>query len=160
MLKLLVEKAFTDNGAERVTFVTHSMGGRMLLYFLQQMSTEWKDKYIEQMITISTPWGGSVQAIQALSVGYDFGSSLIQNDKMRMVQHSCPSVVWLMPSHYFWKPDEVLINTKKKNYTINDIGQFFKCVNSNRLCPPIRIKPLTSYFIISIVTSMMCTSTK
>lgn len=125
MLKVLVERAFADNGEERVTFVAHSMGGRMLLYFLQQMSTEWKDTYIEQMITLSTPWGGSVQAIQAIAVGYDFGSSLIQNDKMRMVQESCPSVVWLLPSQYFWKPDEVLINTKTKNYTISDIEQFF-----------------------------------
>lgn len=125
MLKVLVEKAFTDNGEERVTFVAHSMGGRMLLYFLQQMSTEWKDKYIEQMITISSPWGGAVQAFQALTVGYDFGSSFLQNDKMRMVQMSCPSVVWLLPSQYFWKPDEVLINTKKKNYTISNIEQFF-----------------------------------
>lgn len=52
MLKHLVEKAFNDNGEERVTFIAHSMGGRMLLYFLQQMSAEWKDKYIEQMITV------------------------------------------------------------------------------------------------------------
>lgn len=125
MLKELVEKAFTDNGEERITFVTHSMGGKMLLYFLQQKSTEWKDKYIEQMITMSTPWGGSVQSIQAITVGYDFGSSFIQNDKMRMVQETCPSVIWLMPSQYFWKPDEILINTKKKNYTISDIEEFF-----------------------------------
>lgn len=97
----------------------------MLLYFLQNMSTEWKDKYIEQMITMSTPWGGAVQAIQAITVGYDFGSSFLQNAKMRTVQESCPSVVWLLPTQYFWKPDEVLINTKNKNYSISDIEQFF-----------------------------------
>lgn len=77
------------------------------------------------ILQLSSPWGGSVQALQAITVGYDFGSSLIQNDKMRMVQESCPAVVWLMPSENFWKPDEVLITMNKKNYTVKNIEQFF-----------------------------------
>lgn len=32
------------------------MGGLMLLRFLQQMPAEWKDKYVEKVITLSTPW--------------------------------------------------------------------------------------------------------
>lgn len=98
----------------------------MALHFLQQMTTEWKDKYIEQIITLSTPWGGSVQSLQAISVGFDFGSSLIQNIKMKEVQSSCPSVVWLLPSEYFWKPNEVLVKTKNKNYTVRNMDEFFR----------------------------------
>lgn len=102
------------------------MGGRMILYFLQQMTTEWKEKYVEQIITLSSPWGGSVQALQAISVGFDFGAEVIQNAKMKQVQESCPSVVWLLPSEYFWKDTEVLVNTKTKNYTLKNIDEFFE----------------------------------
>lgn len=107
-----------------ITFIAHSMGGRMLLYFLQQMPQEWKDKYVKQIITLSTPWGGSIQAIQAISVGYDFGADLIQNDKMKQVQETCPSVVWLMPSKNFWKSNEVMVTMKGKNYTLENIDDF------------------------------------
>lgn len=97
----------------------------MILYFLQQMTQEWKDQYVKQVITLSTPWGGSIQAIQAISVGYDFGATLIQNLKMKTVQETCPSVVWLMPTKYFWKPNEVLTTIKTKNYTLQNIDEFF-----------------------------------
>lgn len=102
------------------------MGGKMILYFLQQMPQEWKDQYVKQVITLSVPWGGSVQSLQAISVGYDFGATLVENEKMKAVQETCPSVVWLMPSTSFWKPNEVLATINKKNYTLENIDQFFK----------------------------------
>ncbi|XP_031619100.1 group XV phospholipase A2-like isoform X2 [Contarinia nasturtii] len=124
-LKELVEYSYKMNDNIGVTFIAHSMGGRMLLHFLQQMPQEWKDQYVKQMITLSTPWGGSIQAIQAISVGYDFGANVIQNIKMKQVQETCPSVVWLMPSKHFWKQDEVMVTMNKKNYTLQNIDQFF-----------------------------------
>lgn len=126
LLRHLTENAYNMNDNIAVTFIAHSMGGRMILYFLQQMSQSWKDQYVKQVITLSVPWGGSVQAIQAISVGYDFGAEIIQNIKMNDVQKTCPSVVWLMPSEHFWKPNEVLATMKKKNYTMQNIDEFFK----------------------------------
>lgn len=126
LLRYLTEHAYNMNENIGVTFIAHSMGGRMILYFLQQMPQEWKDKYVKQVITLSVPWGGSVQAIQAISVGYDFGAEVIQNIKMNEVQKSCPSVVWLMPSENFWKPNEVLATIKNVSYTLESIDQFFR----------------------------------
>lgn len=122
----LVESAYQQNNDTRVTFVAHSMGGRMLLLFLQQQSIEWKDKYVSKIITLSVPWGGSVQSLQAIAVGYDFGSSIVQNIKMKEIQETCPSVVWLEPSEYFWKPDEILAQTGKKNYTVSNLDEFYR----------------------------------
>lgn len=124
-LRLLTKAAFSLNQEKRVTFICHSMGGKMLLHFLQKMPTSWKDKYVEKIITLSTPWGGSMQAVQAISVGYDFGSSVIQNYQMKLVQQSCPSILWLLPSELFWKPDEILSTTKHKNYTVTNIDELF-----------------------------------
>lgn len=75
---------------------------------------------------LSNLQGGSVQSLQAISVGYDFGAKVIENDRMMHVQRSSPSVVWLLPSDNFWKPNEVLANTKTKNYTMQDIDEFFQ----------------------------------
>lgn len=124
-LESLTEYAYKLSDNVGITFIAHSMGGKMILYFLQQMQQSWKDQYVKQVITLSTPWGGSVQSLQAISVGYDFGANLISNDKMKSVQETCPSVVWLMPSSLFWKQNEVLATIGKKNYTLENIDQFF-----------------------------------
>lgn len=122
----LTENAYDANDGQRVTFIAHSMGGLMLLQFLQQMTSSWKETYVKQIITLSTPWGGSVQALQAVSVGYDFKSPLVSNHKMKEVQETCPSLVWLLPSSYFWKPNEILVNSKNKQYTMENLEEFFE----------------------------------
>lgn len=122
----LTEDAYERNDKQRVTFIGHSMGGLMILQFLQQMTSEWKEMYVKQMITLSTPWGGSVQALQALSVGYDFHSSMISTYKMKEIQETCPSLVWLLPSPYFWKPNEVLVRATDKQYTVETLNEFFR----------------------------------
>lgn len=125
-LSPLIEYAYQMNDNTPVTFIAHSMGGLMLLQYLQSKQPTWKDKYVKQVITLNTPWGGSAQSILAASVGYNFGSSLISNLKMREVQRSCPSVMWLMPSDIFWKPNEVLVQTNNKNYTVSNYEDLFK----------------------------------
>lgn len=125
-LKILVRYIYDLNDQTPITFIAHSMGGKMLLIFLQQMPQTWKDKYISKVITLNTPWGGSVQSIQAMSVGYTFGSTVLAVDSMMQVQRSSPSVIWLMPSEHFWKQNEVLVMTTKKNYTLANINEFFE----------------------------------
>lgn len=101
------------------------MGGRMVLHFLQLMPPTWKAKYIRKVITMNTPWGGTVQSMEAVSLGYSFGSSVLDAGKMRIVQRSSPSVMWLMPSEHFWKPNEVLVSTDAKNYSRSNFEEFF-----------------------------------
>lgn len=125
-LDALVRAAYALNGNTPVTFVAHSMGGRMLLLFLQKMEQSYKDKYIRKAITMNTPWGGSVQSMEAITLGYSFGSTALSQDKMRFVQRSSPSVMYLMPSEYLWKPNEVLATTTTKNYTRANINEYFE----------------------------------
>ncbi|KAJ6634693.1 Phospholipase A2 group XV [Pseudolycoriella hygida] len=126
----LTESAYKNNDRQRVTFIAHSMGGLMVLQFLQQMTSAWKETYVKQMITLSVPWGGSIQALQAVSVGYDFNSPILINSKMKEVQETCPSLVWLLPSTYFWKPNEILVSTKNKQYRMENLGEFFNAINN------------------------------
>ncbi|XP_028128275.1 phospholipase A2 group XV [Diabrotica virgifera virgifera] len=128
-LKTLVEDTYKENNNTPVVLLAHSMGGPMTLTFLNKQTQSWKDKYIRCLISLSAVWGGSVKAIKVFAIGDDLGSYALRESVMRQEQITSPSLAWLLPSKLFWKPDEVLVQTDKKNYTINDLEQFFQGIN-------------------------------
>lgn len=56
-MKKLVEETFELGGQQRITLLVHSMGGPMTLVFLQNQTPAWKDKYIEQVISLAGAYG-------------------------------------------------------------------------------------------------------
>lgn len=98
----------------------------MLLHFLQEMPHRWKDHYVKRVIALSVPWGGSAQALVALSIGDNLNARILSRMKMKQVQETFPSIVWLMPSTFFWKSNEVLAVINGTNYTLANIDQFFR----------------------------------
>ena len=40
-----------------------------------------------------------------------------------------PSTAWLMPSEDFWKPDETLVVSPSRNYTVKDLKTLFHDIN-------------------------------
>lgn len=68
-LKTLVEDTYTENGNKSVMLIAHSMGGPMSLYFLNEQTQDWKDKYIKSLVTLSGAWGGSVKAVKVYAIG-------------------------------------------------------------------------------------------
>nr|XP_026489289.1 group XV phospholipase A2-like [Vanessa tameamea] len=124
-LKSLVEETYAMNNNSAVTFIVHSMGGSMGLHFLRLQKQSWKDQYIRRMISLSTPWGGAMKALKVFAIGDDLGSLMLSESTLRTEQITCPSLAWLLPSPNFWKPSEVLVQTDKFNYTINDLQKLF-----------------------------------
>ncbi|XP_069697972.1 lysosomal phospholipase A and acyltransferase-like isoform X2 [Periplaneta americana] len=124
-LKNLIEETYRINGNKPVALLAHSMGGSMALHLLHGQSKQWKEKYIHSLISLSGVWGGAVKAMKAIATGENFGISALNETLLREIERSLPSTVWLMPSSSFWKPDEILIQTQKKNFTVNNFQQFF-----------------------------------
>lgn len=124
-LKKLIEDTYEENNNTSIMLIAHSMGGPMSLYFLNQQSQAWKDKYIKRLVTLSGAWGGSVKAIKVYAIGDDLGSYILRESVMRAEQITSPSLAFLLPSPLFWKPDEVLVQTEKKNYTLSNLEEFF-----------------------------------
>lgn len=58
-------------------------------------------------------------------LGDDLGSYVLRESTMRQEQITSPSLSFLLPSKLFWKPNEVLVETDRKNYTIDDLQEFF-----------------------------------
>ncbi|KAG5900697.1 hypothetical protein JTB14_038215 [Gonioctena quinquepunctata] len=124
-LKTLIETTYTQNNDTPVVLVAHSMGCLMSSVFLNAQTQWWKDKYIRSLVTLAGVWGGSMKAIKVYAIGDNLGSYILRESVMRAEQITSPSLAWLLPSKLFWKPDEVLIQTDKQNYTISNLEEFF-----------------------------------
>ncbi|CAK9799552.1 Phospholipase A2 group XV [Anthophora plagiata] len=123
-LKELVEETYHMNKQVPVTLLAHSMGGPMSLIFLQNQTQEWKDKYINCLITLSAVWGGSVKALKVFAIGDDLGAYILRQNILKDQQISSPSLGWLLPSKLFWKESEVLVQTQQKNYTLSTLRDY------------------------------------
>lgn len=124
-MKTLVEETYARADNQAVTLIVHSMGGPMSLHFLQQQSQKWKDQYIARVISLAGAWAGSAKAVKVFAIGDDLGSFALSGSTMRAEQITSPSLAWLLPSPYFWKKDEVLVSTPDRQYTMDDLQQFF-----------------------------------
>lgn len=120
-LKATTEYAYTINDETKVTFIVHSLGGKMILHFLQRMPQSWKDQYVNRVISLNGAFGGSIKSLLAVSTGYNMDSSLVSSAKMKEVQSTLSSVAWLMPSDKFWGPNEVLATIGQTEYTVQNI---------------------------------------
>jgi len=123
-----VEETYEQNNKTPITFIAHSMGAPMSLVFLQQQTKEWKSKYIARMITLAGAWAGSAKAVKVYAIGDDLGSYALSGSVMRAEQITSPSLAWLLPSPFFWKPDEVLVQTKTRAYRMDQLEEFFRSV--------------------------------
>lgn len=63
-----------------------------------------------------------------VGTGDNLGAFMLKEGVVREMQISAPSLAWLMPSKQLWKENEVLVETDKKNYTVNDFEDFFRLV--------------------------------
>lgn len=125
-MKTLVEDTYQQADNQSVTLLVHSMGGPMSLHFLQQQDQKWKDKYIARIISLAGAWAGSVKAVKVFAIGDDLGSFALSGSTMRAEQITSPSLAWLLPSPFFWKNTEVLVSTPNKQYTLENLEEYFR----------------------------------
>ena len=123
-------RGFTvENDNTPVLLVTHSMGSIMTLYFLNQQSQAWKEKYIRSFVSIAGVWGGTARAVKVFAVGDNLDSWFL-NEKNLLWERTNPSLAWLMPGG-FWGEDEVLVETDQKNFTRTNLAGFFEAVGEH-----------------------------
>lgn len=115
---------YNTNGESKVTLVTHSMGSLVTLHFLtQHVSQQWKDKYIDQFISMAGVWLGAAKIVKALASGDTDGMFVFANGLLlRPDERSFPSDYWLLPvPSTVWNDTTVLLSTPSKQYTAHDI---------------------------------------
>lgn len=127
-LKQLVEDTYNTNNNTAITFIVHSLGGPKILHFLQRQSQEWKDQYVQRVISLSAAWGGDASSLKTLTVGEDAGIFIIKSKTVKTMFGSTSSMARLMPSPLFWKEDEVLAKSDKRIFTVKDYQAFYETI--------------------------------
>ncbi|KAK4015285.1 phospholipase A2 group XV [Daphnia magna] len=123
--KALVEDTYSRTNGQKIIFITHSMGSPMILYFLNHQTQEWKNKYIKSWISLAGCWAGTIKALKVYAQGDNLGVRVLSETALREQQRTSPSLSWLMPSSMQWSPEEVMVQTSSRNYTIQDYQEFF-----------------------------------
>ena len=71
-VKALVEETFNKNNGKKTVFITHSMGGSIVSYFLTLQTQGWKDKYIRSWISLAGCFAGTIKAMKVYAEGAVF----------------------------------------------------------------------------------------
>lgn len=58
-------------------------------------------------------------------IGDDLGVYFLRESVLRNEQITSPSLGWLLPSKLFWKETDILVQSDLKNYTLNNLQQYF-----------------------------------
>ena len=129
-LSKLIEETYSINNNTPVTIIAHSMGGPITHYFLAHyVQDDWKDKYIQQYVSLSGVYGGTVKALKALISG-DVEEVYTANvDHLRDFGRSLPGLMSLLPSTEVWGQNEVIVTTAMRNYTVGDVMELFNDLN-------------------------------
>ncbi|MBF0477343.1 MAG: hypothetical protein HQK59_16285, partial [Deltaproteobacteria bacterium] len=77
-LILFLRKLFDDGFKEKVNFVTHSMGGCLLLWMLRE--TKEFDDRIKQIIFVAPPFHGALKPLQVLEYGNGIPVDILVNN--------------------------------------------------------------------------------
>lgn len=128
-LTILIQDQYVNSGYRPVTLICHSMGCLNSLYLLNQKSPQWKEIYVKRLITLGAPWDGSFKAISAMLFGDNLGIPLLDRQKLRVVQASYPSLMYLFPKEPTFNRSQTLIQAAKSNFTLTNLDDLFKTVN-------------------------------
>jgi hypothetical protein len=125
-LQALIEKVFTST-KRRVALLAPSYGPQVMLGFLQLMTQEWKDTYLEWFVAASPVWSGSSTALysQAMGLAVIPNASGIIDRAFRDFEIHLPAMMWLCPmpgnDSYTYNKDMPLLLTPDKNYSAFDL---------------------------------------
>lgn len=125
----LIELTYIKNNYKPVSLICHSMGCLNSFYLLNRKTQNWKDVFIKRLICLAAPFGGSVKAISAMLYGDNLGIPLLSSEKLKDLQSSFPSLMYLFPKEPTFSSDRILIQSSEYNYTLKNFDLLFNATN-------------------------------
>jgi pimeloyl-ACP methyl ester carboxylesterase len=136
-LRLLVETACAANGGQPAILVAHSLGGLFALQLLARNPLPWRAAHVARLVTLSAPWGGSVQEMLTFASGNTLGVPLVDASLIRDEQRSAESNLWLLPAAR-------VSRRENRTYSANNVTQFLRDIGFDAGVEPYRarVRPL------------------
>lgn len=131
----MIEQLYATNNGQKVFIISHSMGAVWASYFFQNhVSAQWKQKYIEGLITINGANGGSFKAVRALLSGYnpldmpwlDYFAipQLVPDAAIQEMSSTFASLYTLVPQTGMYSPETKVASMQQNgeihNYTLSN----------------------------------------
>lgn len=127
-LDSMVAEMIGQSGGARVTLVCHSMGCLNALYYLHSKPQDWRDKHIRRLVSLAAPWGGSLQALRVVALGFNMGPALeklVDALVMSRISRSFPSTYFLLPREAAFK-EQPLVVTKSESKHPQESSIFYQ----------------------------------
>jgi hypothetical protein len=108
-LQVKVETLYQVNGGKPVMFLAHSMGNKMVKFFLEhvakKMGEGWIKKFVFFWIAASAPFLGAYQAARCVWMGDRLGplASVLMEEEGLLFSRSLSSAPWLCPTGHLTK---------------------------------------------------------
>jgi hypothetical protein len=132
-MKALVERAFNASGGKKVHIVTHSYGGVVAVYWMNEFVPAgfasqaawhaWIKAHVASFVPIAGPFSGTAKALRSLISGDTFGAPdfLINRENMLPDVRTIGGAVQLVPDPGYWPPNKAFVITPGRNYTVTDL---------------------------------------
>ncbi|KAI1699549.1 lecithin:cholesterol acyltransferase domain-containing protein [Ditylenchus destructor] len=134
-LKREIETSVERTGLKAV-IVAHSMGNKVLHYFLTRETTaQWREQYMNMTINAAPAFGGSVGAMKELATGKGIAwlGIGVRREVARDFTRSLPSLASLLPSPSLFNSSRILVSVGNKTFTTADMEEFLTLANSSHL---------------------------
>lgn len=144
-LRLLVESACAANGGKPAILLAHSLGGLYALQLLARSPAPWRAAHVKRLVTLSAPWGGSVQEMLTFASGNTLGVPFVDASIIRDEQRSSESNLWLLPTpKVFGNTTLVVSEFHNRSYSAKNVTQFLRDIGFEGGVEPYRarIRPL------------------
>lgn len=100
-MKSLIEQAYNTSGGQKVNLITHSLGCIVSSYFLNKMSSSWKNKYINLFCPIAPPFGGAAGALESVLTGQTEGIPVTEHF-IRGLEREMGGVIFMINNTRVW----------------------------------------------------------
>ncbi|KAL6636975.1 hypothetical protein ACP70R_024547 [Stipagrostis hirtigluma subsp. patula] len=146
-LRLLVEAACAANGGRPAVLVAPSLGGLFALQLLARSSPPWRAAHVARLVTLSAPWGGSVQEMLTFASGNTLGVPFVDASIIRDEQRSSESNMWLLPAPGVFGNTTLVVSRRHgdyRTYTAKNMTAFLRDIGFEEGVEPYRsrIRPL------------------
>lgn len=108
----------TKKQNKKSVIIAHSLGGLVLHDFLSRQNMTWKNDHIDKIITINTPYTGTVEALSML-----LGERRLNMPVLKKIDYfsNLSAFLWIIPNPYFNKDKIVDYNTNTTSSSIKNL---------------------------------------